>query len=820
MAMNVWEILEIESTTDSRKIKKAYAKKLRTIIPDEQPEEFQKLKTAFDTAILFTKKNVETSSSVVFFGEDVIDTEEIDIQTIEAKEDIEIDTQSIEIEEDIKIADLPFTVKLQLLLNEKDYAYNLHLWKKLTESMDDWSIDEFMANSYSIQLFLAEHFKRISKEIIHFLFYVFELLELTDYIGQENYVFRDFIILKNEIYSTPALSFDITSIIEESVKAEYLDLRYSIYYMIKFEEDFYEIKYKLDRAKQLFSNDSDLYNLYILNILQEYHGYPKSELNLKIITDLIKQAAEGQENDTTKFLKTYIMMLKNGKKNQMPQEKIVWKKEQLVIPEKLYALLMGYYFFFNQNYTAAFVLWKRLPLENSSFLNDSMKKIGKQLPSIHAKEYAELIKKAKKTQKIKTKVKPSNKRSWELPEPAMWALLLGIVSMFFKFVVFNDSNTNTNHTKLNSEQYKQIIEFNKEERTDELLAIEEHSIEKSFIETFYLSSQVEKKEQFKSEYMEDNVSIDDARQLNNLSKFNHAVLSDFSIKKNEDKDYTVIYYKGEPVNINQFTSNKKLGVVYGEGWERVEEYPPIGLDDLELPVDSFAETFIYIFYLVDNPLLRDIFRLNVTNDESLQKQMRDFVPAESYQGSSINDFSFNTKEENGSSKIVYIRYKEQPFSAFAYYAWDSGEHIIGIVGDQWDFPGEYSLKVIDCEQAAKIFVQYILYSDQKQENFVKYREYFSENIQSLIESGDSLTVPTNLDNTDLYYSEATNNLETNKEPLFFLGYGREPRLFFTFDGMGRLDHVYGEQWQTGIDRIDKNSINTHIQSVRGIRKGR
>ena len=49
--MNCWEILEIGATSDEREIRRAYAKKLKTTRPDENPEGYQQLREAFDEAL-------------------------------------------------------------------------------------------------------------------------------------------------------------------------------------------------------------------------------------------------------------------------------------------------------------------------------------------------------------------------------------------------------------------------------------------------------------------------------------------------------------------------------------------------------------------------------------------------------------------------------------------------------------------------------------------------------------------------------------------------------------------------------------------------
>lgn len=49
--MTHWQVLEIESTKDIKKIKRAYAIKLKKIDIDNEPDKFQQLKEAFDCAI-------------------------------------------------------------------------------------------------------------------------------------------------------------------------------------------------------------------------------------------------------------------------------------------------------------------------------------------------------------------------------------------------------------------------------------------------------------------------------------------------------------------------------------------------------------------------------------------------------------------------------------------------------------------------------------------------------------------------------------------------------------------------------------------------
>ena len=47
-----WKILEINSTSDEKAIRRAYAKKLKVTRPDEDPAGYQALRAAFDEALV------------------------------------------------------------------------------------------------------------------------------------------------------------------------------------------------------------------------------------------------------------------------------------------------------------------------------------------------------------------------------------------------------------------------------------------------------------------------------------------------------------------------------------------------------------------------------------------------------------------------------------------------------------------------------------------------------------------------------------------------------------------------------------------------
>lgn len=58
--MNCFTVLGIEPTTEKKKIKRAYAAKSREFHPEEHPEEFQRIHDAYEEALAWAERNVES----------------------------------------------------------------------------------------------------------------------------------------------------------------------------------------------------------------------------------------------------------------------------------------------------------------------------------------------------------------------------------------------------------------------------------------------------------------------------------------------------------------------------------------------------------------------------------------------------------------------------------------------------------------------------------------------------------------------------------------------------------------------------------------
>lgn len=80
--MNCWDVLGIEPTQDKKEIKKAYARLLKQYHPEENPEEFKQIQTAYQQC-LHPDQEVESVS----YEQNIEIKQDIKTQPISMKED-------------------------------------------------------------------------------------------------------------------------------------------------------------------------------------------------------------------------------------------------------------------------------------------------------------------------------------------------------------------------------------------------------------------------------------------------------------------------------------------------------------------------------------------------------------------------------------------------------------------------------------------------------------------------------------------------------------------------------------------------------------
>ena len=56
---NIWDVLGIETTKDEKKIRDAYREKLSVTNPEDKPEEFKQLRSAYEQALDYARRPEE-----------------------------------------------------------------------------------------------------------------------------------------------------------------------------------------------------------------------------------------------------------------------------------------------------------------------------------------------------------------------------------------------------------------------------------------------------------------------------------------------------------------------------------------------------------------------------------------------------------------------------------------------------------------------------------------------------------------------------------------------------------------------------------------
>lgn len=64
--MNIWKTLDMESSNDKRTIKKAYARRLKALDPESEPEAFQKLREAYEEALYRAEQGGKLNWSIEY----------------------------------------------------------------------------------------------------------------------------------------------------------------------------------------------------------------------------------------------------------------------------------------------------------------------------------------------------------------------------------------------------------------------------------------------------------------------------------------------------------------------------------------------------------------------------------------------------------------------------------------------------------------------------------------------------------------------------------------------------------------------------------
>lgn len=222
MDVSIWQILAIEPTTDIKEIKQAYAAKLKTLTIDQQLEEFQELKTAFDLALTYARSK---ASQTIENPSELLEQETE--QSYFDEEDDQSDSMYADWDE-LKI----FSVELRKIEQEQAYFDDLTPWDELTDQIFDWGSEEYWENQYLIQLFLLNNYRWLSRQVIDYLIALFDLDNLNEQTTHPKYVSHDFIQHLYTMQHGPLFSFDVWRELPPNIRVHYFASRYEAWQLL------------------------------------------------------------------------------------------------------------------------------------------------------------------------------------------------------------------------------------------------------------------------------------------------------------------------------------------------------------------------------------------------------------------------------------------------------------------------------------------------------------------------------------------------------------------------------------------------------------
>jgi tetratricopeptide (TPR) repeat protein len=281
-----WSVLGIEPTKDISKIKKAYAQKLKIYHPEDDPQGFQRLREAYDSALQYSKW-VKEEVQLPFEL-----TEEIEEDADFSKEyfipnHIYFSENIIHISPSIQKLNEEFIENVKVLYDNFFLRIDIKNWEKLLDCDAMWNISNRESLSVNLLEFLSEH-RHLPQNVWRLLDDDFKWSEQKDLYYESHEKLVKYII--KQINQTKGLSYSNFKECESFDYDTYLNYREKAF--AELEENNYSFAGTfIDLAKEIYADDPDL--LYIEGEYLTRIGYIKGALStfthlLEIMPDYTK----------------------------------------------------------------------------------------------------------------------------------------------------------------------------------------------------------------------------------------------------------------------------------------------------------------------------------------------------------------------------------------------------------------------------------------------------------------------------------------------------------------------------------------------------
>lgn len=603
--MNCWEILELEPTSDKKKIKKAYAAKLKTIKVDEEPVAFQKLKEAFDSAIFLSGTIIESGGPTKFspsLGEiNDVTLEEIttksakDDQIIEISKEIESDTtdqqlealtntkQSAEIsksenetviQKQMDNVEL-FEQKLTVLYEKMEFFSEIEKWTPLFSNELEWSIDEYSRISERFKQFLFANYRVLSRQVIEYVgdFFDFDSL-IKDYKSGDYFCYT-----WAEIKHVPPFSFELYSNIPKEQRIDYFSNRYELFQLFDSDIPDHSVwQERLNSCLAVTSKDYDVVNLKIAYLLMNDFRLEKEQTSI-IFKELLNKARLLKENDTSDFFRVYYeWAINEGPANNV----LIYDKSGLTIPTTTIHLLMGYVYF---------------RLGRQSRVKECWLDIAKKNPSIFKSNELAMLRQVESMERLPKKETSIIKYLW-----VVFVIILAFIKLGGVF-------SNTSYTP--TTEIETLISGENAFKTDFLTQNvsdlkESENLYDQFLYYFYIEREDEERETFIEEHLAGKAK-ESAQKMttSTLPEIDISSRYDFSPSPDNVSEYgfvtaLTLSKEEKPFIILQEDEDEKISQVFGEGWEVLpqDKFDALWADIQVRP--RTAQNFFVVHYLLSD----------------------------------------------------------------------------------------------------------------------------------------------------------------------------------------------------------------------------
>lgn len=703
--MNCWETLGLEPTSDKKKVKQAYAAKLKTIDVDQEPLAFQKLKEAFDSAIFLTGTIIESNQPTGVVSSSDEKRQEAESETnprqLEENKAIFSENETTELEskqlDDLgqeagvdnneiiqvqkaqqKNAVERFNEELIIVYEGMDFFSDIEKWTPLFSNELEWSIDEHNAINNVMQQFLLANYRVLARTVIDYIGSVFDFDSFVKDYRSGDYFCYSWAEIKN----VPNFSFDYYQEIPKEERLTYFTNRYNLFQLLENSiPDQNTWMESLDLCRMLTTNDVDVINLQISFLLMTDFRMEQEE-TITHFTTLLETARSLRINKTSEFFSVYYEWAKNeGSTNAV----LIFDKSEVTIPAATLDLLLGYVYFCLNRYSSVREHWAGLARMNPDLFRP------KELAMLASTETVKVPQK---------KEKSAGQYLW---------LVFVLILAFFKIggVI---SRSNERHSSLDTQDIQNMFSEERQLYKNVINKMSDLKESENLYDQFLYYFYIDREDEERASFIEKNLVGQAKEMAENLtvSQLQEVVIEsryDFQASPDNVADYgfvtaLTLLEEDDPFIILQEDEDERISNVYGKGWE-------------VLPEEQF------------DALWADI-------------QVRPMM-------------------------------------------------------------------------SQKFFVVYYLLSDERKENLKANPEYSTENVKKLLEKNSSMATATEFESGTWQISQD----EEDKLYTIINDEDGEHQFVLSYDDYGRLEHIYGDQWEK-LDDEKKKIIYTNAEETIGV----